>query len=122
MVHVLVADDEDAVRSVIVGALRRAGYDVAEARNGREAVEHFKAASADIVLMDLLMPIKDGIEALMEIRRVAPTAKIIAMSGGGRIAASDYLVWAQAIGVNRTLEKPFSLTDLIAVIEELAHT
>lgn len=121
MVHVLVADDEEKVRNVIADALRLAGYTVAEACNGREAVACFIAAPTDIVLMDLLMPVKDGIEAILEIRRAAPAAKIIAMSGGGHIAATDYLAWAQAIGVNRTLEKPFRLNTLITLIEELAR-
>ncbi|MCX7003066.1 MAG: response regulator [bacterium] len=66
MVHVLVADDEEKVRNVIADALRLAGYTVAEACNGREAVACFIAAPTDIVLMDLLMPVKDGIEALQK--------------------------------------------------------
>jgi CheY-like chemotaxis protein len=122
MAHVLVADDDDKVRGVIVSALRRAGHTVHEARDGREAVERFLAAPADVVLMDLLMPLKDGIEAILELRRVMPSVKVIAMSGGGQIAASDYLAWAQTMGVHHTLEKPFNLRDLLIIIDEVVQT
>ncbi len=118
MAHVLVAEDQEDVRGVIVSALRRAGHDVSEARNGREAIARFLAEPADVVLMDLLMPLKDGFEAIAEIRHVAPDAKIIAMSGGGDIPAGEYLAWAQVMGVHHTLEKPFSVSGLLRVIKE----
>jgi CheY-like chemotaxis protein len=87
-----------------------------EAEDGDEGLALFSRHGADIVLTDLIMPGKEGLETIQELRRVYPTIKIIAMSGGGRVAAQDYLTVAKEFGAVRMLAKPFSIPALAEAI------
>ena len=89
MVKVLVADDEDMVRMVVKQTLAKAGIDVIEASNGREALEMQANDPADVVITDIIMPEQEGIETIVQLRKDYPDLPIIAMSGGGRIGATD---------------------------------
>jgi CheY-like chemotaxis protein len=95
------------------------GYDVLEAPNGKEGIELFKEERADLIICDLIMPEKEGIETIMELRRDFPEVKIIAMSGGGRGGADQYLSSAKSLGANAALIKPFERETLLAVVSEL---
>src|SRR5687768_12074125 len=86
MPKILLIDDDDAFRKVVRLALTSMGHDVIEACDGGEGLRLLKANSIDLVLTDLIMPDKEGIETIMEIQRMRPELKIIAMSGGGRIS------------------------------------
>jgi CheY-like chemotaxis protein len=99
--------------------LIKMGYDAVEAANGREAVKLYHQLPADLLLTDLIMPEQEGLETIQTFRRDHPAVKIIAMSGGGRINAKDFLVVAKMFGAERTLTKPFATRELLSAIAEL---
>jgi CheY-like chemotaxis protein len=119
MARILLIDDDDPLRIVLSQSLTRFGHAVIEARNGKEGLELFPHANADVVITDIVMPEKGGFEVLMELRKKQPPVKIIAMSGGGQQSAVDYLHTAKLMGAKRVLAKPFSSETLIAAINEL---
>ena len=119
MARILLIDDDDSVRSVLSKILAHYGHTVIEARNGNEGLELFKDARADLLITDIVMPEKEGLEVLMELRKIHPPVKIIAISGGGRFSAMDYLQTAKLMGATRVLEKPFTQEVLMTTINEL---
>ena len=118
-IHILVADDDDQVRMLLKRVLVKAGYEVSEARNGNEAVRVFTQKPAALLITDLIMPDKEGIETIQEFRRNQTPVKIIAMSGGGRLDQNMYLSMAKKIGADRVLSKPFMPQELLKVVQEL---
>jgi CheY-like chemotaxis protein len=122
MARILVVDDEQQIRLMLRQMLERLGHVVAEAAGGNQAVRSYREDPADIVIMDLIMPDKEGIETITEIRRDYPDARIVAMSGGGRMGPDNYLELASRLGAQRTLAKPFSMGDIQEVIEDLLKT
>lgn len=123
MPSVLVVDDEDQVRQLIRETLEEAGYDVQEARGGKEAVECYRAKPADLVIMDILMPDQDGLESTMTLRREFPASRVIAITGGSdMIGVLNFLDVARMLGARRTLQKPFEMKTLFdAVAAELSN-
>ena len=119
MPRILLIDDDDSVRTVLSKILAHFGHTEIEARNGNEGLELFKDARADLLITDIVMPEKEGLEVLMELRKIHPPVKIIAISGGGRFSAMDYLQTAKLMGATRVLEKPFTQEVLMATINEL---
>ena len=119
-IHILIADDDDQVRMLLKRVLVKAGYEVAEARNGNEALRIFRTKPVTLLITDLIMPDKEGIETIQEFRRSNSPVKIIAMSGGGRLDQNMYLSMAKKIGADRVLSKPFMPQDLLTVVKELA--
>jgi DNA-binding response OmpR family regulator len=115
----LVVDDDDSVRVLLRQTLTRAGHEVSEARDGNEALRVFRATPAHLVITDILMPEKDGIETIREFRRNNPLVKIIAISGGGRIDPKMCLLMAKMVGADRVLPKPFEPQLLLAMVQEL---
>lgn len=113
--HILVVDDEPEVREIVLTILRLAGYRVAGAEDGIDALRVLARESFDGVITDLLMPDKDGVETIRDIRKLYPTLKVVAMSGGGHVAKESYLKMAQMFGADAVLAKPFTR-------EELLHT
>ena len=122
MPSVLVVDDEDQVRQLIRETLEQAGYDVQEARDGKEGLERYRAKPADLVIMDILMPDQDGLESTMTLRREFPTSRVIAITGGSdMIGILNFLDVAKMLGARRTLQKPFEMKTLLdAVAAELS--
>jgi DNA-binding response OmpR family regulator len=112
-------DDDLQVLEVVGEMLRLEGFDVDVARNGREALEQFRERRFDLVITDLIMPDKEGLETIAELRSFDTDVPIIAMSGGGRIGPTDYLETAVYIGANATLAKPFARRELIATVTRL---
>lgn len=119
MARVLVVDDEELVRKLLNKVLRRAGYEVVLATNGKEGVQRYADQPADAVIMDLIMPEQEGMETIVALRRMAPDVKIIAITGGGCVGAQDYLRVAQNLGASRCLPKPIDLDDLRQTVAEL---
>ena len=119
MAHLLLIDDDELFRPMLSENLEQLGHTVTEARNGKEGLARYANAPADLVLTDLIMPEKEGIETIMELRKRWPEVKIIAMSGGGRVAASSYLNTAQKLGAGCILTKPFSNDELVAAINKM---
>ena len=115
---ILVVDDDDAILRLIQTALRRSGYQVVVARDGNEAIRCLKDEAFDLVLTDVVMPEKEGIELMTELKRTAPHQKIVAMSGGGDFGAGSYLHYARKLGASATLSKPFSIELLLSVLRD----
>lgn len=118
-IRILLVDDNRELRCVLRKILVRAGYAVTEAGHGREALKLHKLQPADLILTDLIMPEMEGIETILELKRLQPGVKVIAMSGGGRVNASDYLNLAAALGAARTLSKPFSESELLDAVRDV---
>lgn len=117
MPSVLVVDDQDQVRQLIRETLEQAGYEVEEARNGKEGLDRYRARSTDLVIMDILMPDQDGLEAIMTLRREFPDTRVIAMTGGSdTIGVLNFLDVAKMLGARRTLQKPFELKVLLDTV------
>ncbi len=116
MACILLVDDEEAVRYTLRRMLERAGHDVFEATNGREALIALKSKRADLVITDIVMPVKEGTETILELRRRDPSLKIMAISGGGRTGNMDYLDVASRFGADYTLAKPVRMQELLDAV------
>ena len=119
MARILVIDDEDALRQLLVQTLEREGYEVDEAPSGEEGVRRYLAAPAEVVIADILMPDGEGLETIQTLKQANPAVKIIAISGGGAMGRMDYLDVAERLGADCSLQKPFRLRDLIALVQGL---
>ena len=114
MPSILVVDDEDQIRQLIRETLEQAGYDVQEARDGKEGLERYRALPADLVIMDILMPDQDGLESIMTLRQEFPASRVIAITGGSdMIGILNFLDVAKMLGARRTLQKPFEMKTLL---------
>ncbi len=116
MANILLVDDNVGLLKMQSEFLRGAGHKVTTAPDGKEALRLTQDQVFDLVVTDLVMPEKEGIETIIELRRKIPTMKIIAMSGGGRVDAKDYLMLAQKLGAAKTLAKPFSGKELVEAV------
>ena len=115
MARILLIEDNDALRALLRENLELAGHTVIEARDGQEGLDLFRRTGADLVVTDILMPEKEGLAVLMELRTAHPPVHVIAISGGGQ----DYLATAKLLGAAKVLLKPFPPAVLIAAITEL---
>jgi CheY-like chemotaxis protein len=116
---ILVIDDDIEILNTLCRILEREGYDVLAASDGNEGLKFCRQQRVDLVITDLVMPEKEGIETIMELRCDFPHVPIIAMSGGGRIAPENYLHMAQMLGAQRTLRKPFTPKEMLEAIGEV---
>ncbi len=116
----LLIDDEKAFRGVLRQVLSKAGYDVVEAANGTEGIQRFNEKPADMIITDIIMPEKEGIETIIELKKAHPDVKFIAMSGGGWYGTDIDFDMAKKLGA-RTLDKPFALQELLDVVAELLN-
>jgi YesN/AraC family two-component response regulator len=116
MARVLIIDDEKLARITLRKILENAGHDVAEASNGSEGIAMYRAQPADLVVTDIIMPDKEGVETIIELTRDFPNIRIIAISGGGRTRNLDFLKLAQQYGAKHVLAKPFSQQELLAAV------
>ena len=119
MASLLVVDDEKLSRIAIRKILERAGHDIIEATNGEECLVLLRGRAFDIVITDIVMPTKQGIETITEIKREFADLPVIAVSGSGRVNNIDYLKRATEAGADRVLAKPFSQRELIQAVDEL---
>jgi DNA-binding response OmpR family regulator len=120
MAYVLVADDDPPVRTVIHRTLEAAGHEVADAENGQMCEDLIASRLPDLVILDILMPKKEGIEVIADMRGRHPALKILAISGGGRtVSGTDFLSFARRFGANATLEKPFDAAALLAAVRSV---
>ncbi len=113
MAKILVVDDRQMVRDVIAGVLEQWGYTVDLAKNGRDALNRFAADPADLVVLDMFMPVMNGFDALVAFRRQYPDTKVVAMSGGGEFVMEDALAKAKKLGAHAVLAKPFLLEEML---------
>lgn len=117
----LVIEDDEAVRKFICKILISAGHAVVVAGNGEKGLAEIKKSNdISIVITDLLMPEKEGIETIADIKKIWPHIKILAISGGGIIEPEFYLLNASALGADLTLKKPFTRPELLGAIETMS--
>jgi len=119
MARVLIVDDDEQVRTVFRKALESGGYQVTEAPNGRIGARLYRERPSDLVIMDLIMPEQEGLETITALRRDFPDVKIIAISGGGRGTAADYLSVARKLGAMLALEKPITPGALLHEVDQV---
>ena len=117
--RVLVADDDADMRLPLKLALEIAGYAVDVAANAREALAVQRAQPAQVLITDIFMPDADGFEAIDAFRKEFPQTRIVVVSGGAQFAKRDYLPDAELIGVDATLQKPFDVDQLLAVLQRI---
>ncbi|MFP4498781.1 MAG: response regulator [Vulcanimicrobiota bacterium] len=119
MTTVLIADDALIMRMMLKDLLTKNEFEViGEAENGEEAVEAFKELNPDLALIDILMPVKDGLNAAQEILNFNPDAKIIMISAMGE---REYIAQAQEMGVKSFILKPFSPPKVIETLKKVAQ-
>lgn len=120
--RILIVDDNPEMRRVLRMMFEIEGYEVEEAPNGEVALERFREKPAEVVVTDILMPEKDGIQTIMELWRDFPNVKVIAISGSGGPETQMHLTYARMFGALRTFEKPVCRKELLAAVEELIAT
>jgi DNA-binding response OmpR family regulator len=118
MARILVIDDEPQVRTVLLKSLERDGYQVMDAPNGEVGMKLFQEEPFDLVITDIVMPEKEGIETIGELRHYFPETKIIAISGGGQNLKANYVLHtAKILGANCTLFKPFEIEEFLNAVK-----
>ena len=118
MTKILVVDDDPAIRDLLCKALERDGFTVDQAEDGDEGCRKFDQSPADLVVLDIMMPNKEGLETIMSLKKTDPAVKIIAMSGGGHSGMMDALPIAKKLGALVTLPKPIEITELLELVHD----
>lgn len=118
MSRILIMDDDPYIRTVFKRYLEGKGYEVEVAEDGNEGLKCVKRTLPDLVVTDVMMPEKDGLEVVLELRKICPDVPVIAISGGMRIAPMDFLPMVKKFGARCVLYKPIDLDDLNEVIEK----
>ncbi len=116
MARILVVDDEPLVCSMLNAFLTREGHEVTTAGNGKLAIDVVDDGPIDLVIADIVMPEKDGLEMMTQLRKERPTLKIIAISGGSRVGNFDFLSMAKHLGASETFYKPLNNSDLLTAV------
>lgn len=119
MPRVLVIEDDEQTRDMLKQLLERNGYEVDAAEEGVAGLKAFRKREADVVLTDLLMPGKEGLETIRDLLAARPGLPIIAMSGGGRLGNLGYLAAAEKMGAAKVFAKPIDIPLLLEAIKEL---
>lgn len=120
MAKILIVDDEPHMRLLVSSMLESSKHELLTAENGEAALEILRSELVDVVITDLIMPEKNGIDLILEIRQIAPEVKIVAMSGGGGLSGRfDYLPLANLIGATNILRKPFKRDELCHAVATL---
>ena len=119
MARILVIDDDVQVLATLRKILEREGYEVATAPDGRKGIKCYREDPTDLIITDLIMPEKEGIETIMELRRDFPDAKIIAISGGVRNNPTTYLGLAENLGAQYVFSKPVDRKEFLKAVQDL---
>jgi CheY-like chemotaxis protein len=120
--NILIIDDDDDVRQLIIKMISSEGHSLLEAANGKIGMDIVRGGQEiDLVITDLIMPEKEGLETIRELRQDFAHIKILAISGGGKIEALNYLPVAKGMGADLTLSKPFVRQDLIDAINTILN-
>lgn len=118
--RILITDDNDQLREVLADYLTYEGFNVITAKNGHEGSVILQNYSIDLVITDVIMPEKDGVEMIREARQICPDLKVIAISGGNSINEIDYLDTVRLLGAVRTFTKPIDIVELTDAVHQLA--
>lgn len=116
MARILIIDDDPWIIKIFQQILEAEGHEITTAANGQEGLDQFRQNPSDLVITDMVMPVKDGLKLIMELTREFPRVPAIAISGGGVIEAERYLTLAESIGTIKTLTKPVTRQDLLAAV------
>ena len=119
MGKILVLDDEPSILLMLKKMLEKAGHVVDLALNGRDGMAIFEKNKPDLLITDIIMPEKEGLETIMELRAKHPELKIIAISGGGRIGPEGYLPSAKLFGANMIFTKPLVQKEFLEAVTKL---
>ena len=119
MKRILIIDDDEQFREMLRVMIEKQGYEVKEAADGEIGMNQQHEKPFDLIITDIIMPNKEGIAVITDLKSEYPDLKIIAISGGGRIVPNDYLSIAEKLGADRTLSKPFERRELLKVINEV---
>lgn len=132
MGSILIIDDEEDIRDALQIVLESVGHNVKVASNGNEAIELQCSEPADLIITDVIMPGKNGVDTIKEIRQEFPGVRIIAISGGGGVQPTEYvpeaitttayLAAAKEAGADMVFTKPFERKDLIQAVDDLFGT
>jgi DNA-binding response OmpR family regulator len=117
--RILIIEDDVQIREMLRQTMEREGYEVVDAPNGKVAMKLQREKPAALIITDLIMPEKEGIETIRELRQDFQDIKIIAISGGGRIGPEEYLDMAKMLGAQRTFAKPIERKVLLDAVREL---
>ena len=119
MKTILLIDDETDILQLLQRILENSGYNVLTAENGKIADRLLDKHSFYLVITDIIMPDKDGMEVIFQLKQTSPGIKIIAISGGGKLAPEGYLKMAEIAGADAIIQKPFESGDLLQVVNNL---
>lgn len=121
MQRILLIEDNDEMRGMLGQMISEAGFEVVLAANGDEGIQRYRAAPTDLIITDILMPGKGGLQTIVELRRDFPKARVIAMSGGFKNDSAEHAGLAAILGVNQILAKPFSSAELFAAVKAVLN-
>ncbi|MEX2530680.1 MAG: response regulator [Gemmatimonadota bacterium] len=119
MARILVIDDDPALRRTVRKILERGGHEVEEAENGLTGLRVVEKGPPDLVVTDLVMPEKEGIETILELQERFPEVGVLAVSGAGGVDPTGPLMDAQLFGAHATLSKPFEIQELLDAVERV---
>ena len=120
MPRIHIIDDDEQVRETLRLLLEKAGYSIEESANGNKGVELYRQHQADLVITDIHMPEKNGIEIIQEIQQINPAVKVIVISGGGELILKDELYMMEALqSVKAEFEKPLDVQKLLQTVQEV---
>lgn len=119
MTSILIIDDDEQIRYLFKRKLEQEGYKIFVEDDGDPGLKSYIKNKPDLILLDIIMPGKEGIEVIREMVSMDKNVKIIAISAGGRGSASDYLEYARRFGAKRVLEKPVDLKVLVETVKEV---
>ncbi|ALP53008.1 hypothetical protein Tel_07470 [Candidatus Tenderia electrophaga] len=120
MANILIVDDEAPIRTLLGKIVNKDGHEVMEAEDGVHACETYRDAEIDLIITDLVMPRKNGIEMIMELKKDRPGIKVIAISGGSGFSGQiDLLSVARLLGAKHIIKKPFTVDEIRAAVNDI---
>ena len=119
--RILIIDDDERTRKLFRKILEAESYEVIEASDGNEGIKLYRQDPTDLVITDIIMPEKEGIETIMELKKDFPDVKVIAVSGGGHEEAESYLNIAKKVGAAEALTKPIKNDELVEIIANILN-
>ena len=117
--RILIVDDDKSSRKTCIRLLKQSGHEMLEAENGRIAMELLRLSPVDLVVTDMIMPVMDGVETILAVRRLYPDVKIIAMGASGLGPSESCLRIARALGSHKTVVKPLVSEEFLRAVDEL---
>lgn len=118
MERILIIDDDESTLSILTQILQDEGYEVVTAHDGEEGLAQFHSKPMDLVITDMVMPVKDGLDTILELKKIVPDLPVIAISAGGKISKERYLEVAGYLGNTTTLAKPFSRQEIVGAVKD----